>query len=168
MKKIMFNDRYGLTQAVLEGRKTQTRRFLTTAPDRYKLGEIVAISQVYAELVSKGLLLDDGKQTLRNSKGWSNKMFVKADLMPHRIRITRIKHERLQHITEADCMAEGIFRVADLWKPEGTQIYYEYFGSTKPYYSPYKAFAELIDRTCGKGTWEANPIVCAYSFELAK
>ena len=26
MKKIMFNDHYGLTQAVLEGRKTQTRR----------------------------------------------------------------------------------------------------------------------------------------------
>lgn len=26
MKKIMFNDRYGLTQAVLEGRKTQTPR----------------------------------------------------------------------------------------------------------------------------------------------
>ena len=28
MKKIMFNDEYGLTQAVLEGRKTQTRRLL--------------------------------------------------------------------------------------------------------------------------------------------
>ena len=28
MKKIMFNDRYGLTQAVLDGRKTQTRRML--------------------------------------------------------------------------------------------------------------------------------------------
>lgn len=28
MKKIMFNDRYGLTKAVLEGRKTQTRRIL--------------------------------------------------------------------------------------------------------------------------------------------
>lgn len=26
MKKIMFNDKYGLTQAVLDGRKTQTRR----------------------------------------------------------------------------------------------------------------------------------------------
>lgn len=26
MKKIMFNDKYGLTKAVLEGRKTQTRR----------------------------------------------------------------------------------------------------------------------------------------------
>ena len=29
MKKIMFNDRYGLTQAVLEGKKTMTRRLMT-------------------------------------------------------------------------------------------------------------------------------------------
>ena len=28
MKKIMFNDRYGLTQAVLDGRKTMTRRII--------------------------------------------------------------------------------------------------------------------------------------------
>lgn len=28
MKKIMFNDKCGLTQAVLEGRKTQTRRII--------------------------------------------------------------------------------------------------------------------------------------------
>ena len=28
MKKIMFNDRYGLTQAVLEGKKTMTRRII--------------------------------------------------------------------------------------------------------------------------------------------
>lgn len=29
MKKIMFNDRYGLTKAVLEGKKTQTRRVIS-------------------------------------------------------------------------------------------------------------------------------------------
>lgn len=28
MKKIMFNDRWGLTQAVLDGRKTVTRRLI--------------------------------------------------------------------------------------------------------------------------------------------
>ena len=28
MKKIMFNDKYGLTKAVFEGRKTQIRRIL--------------------------------------------------------------------------------------------------------------------------------------------
>lgn len=35
MKKIMFNDRYGLTQAVLEGRKTMTRRIMTQ-PKKFK------------------------------------------------------------------------------------------------------------------------------------
>lgn len=34
MKKIMFNDRYGLTQAVLNGRKTMTRRII---PGCYKI-----------------------------------------------------------------------------------------------------------------------------------
>lgn len=29
MKKIIFNDKYGLTTAVLEGRKTMTRRVIT-------------------------------------------------------------------------------------------------------------------------------------------
>lgn len=29
MKKIMFNDKYGLTQAVLDGRKTMTRRIVS-------------------------------------------------------------------------------------------------------------------------------------------
>lgn len=29
MNKIMFNDKYGLTQAVLDGRKTQTRRVVS-------------------------------------------------------------------------------------------------------------------------------------------
>lgn len=45
MKKIMFNDRYGLTQAVLDGRKTQTRRIIT-CPKEFK-GEWVAGFYVY-------------------------------------------------------------------------------------------------------------------------
>ncbi len=31
-----------------------------------------------------------------------------------------------------------------------------------------EAFANLIDRVSGKGTWESNPWVFAYTFELAK
>ena len=73
MKKIMFNDKYGLTQAVLEGRKTMTRReipltdtdreYLDTAFDfdfresviidrysRYKVGEVVAVAQSYEQV----------------------------------------------------------------------------------------------------------------------
>lgn len=35
MKKIMFNDRYGLTQAVIEGRKTMTRRLAASSPSKH-------------------------------------------------------------------------------------------------------------------------------------
>ena len=32
--------------------------------------------------------------------------------------------------------------------------------------TPYKAFANLFERISGNGTWESNPFVAAYSFEL--
>lgn len=35
MKKMMFNDKHGLTQAVLEGRKTMTRRITTDPKKRF-------------------------------------------------------------------------------------------------------------------------------------
>lgn len=35
MKEIMFNDRYGLTQAVIGGRKTVTRRWSTSSPSKH-------------------------------------------------------------------------------------------------------------------------------------
>ena len=48
----------------------------------------------------------------------------------------------------------------------------------KPYYgdryrdfkfdSPREAFAALIDRISGRGTWQRNPWVYAYEFELIK
>ena len=64
MKKIMFSDKYGLTQAVLKGRKTQTRRMpfwgnlgLISLPPRqliaaakYNIGEEVAIAQRYEDM----------------------------------------------------------------------------------------------------------------------
>lgn len=40
MKTIMFNDRYGLTAAVLRGEKTQTRRNSC----RYKVGEVLKLT----------------------------------------------------------------------------------------------------------------------------
>ena len=188
MKKIMFNDRYGLMQAVLEGRKTMTRRiipltdtdreYLETAFDfdlrasviiddysRYRVGEEVAVAQSYKsiekEIQKQGLPLDV-KDEYRKAKGFDNKMFVRADAMPHRIRITNIKMERFQDISEEDCFREGIVKtdcVAPYVFPVGNWKW-------KNYRTPQDAFAALIDRISGKGTWNRNPWVFAYEFEL--
>lgn len=172
----MFNDRFGLTMAVINGTKTQTRRdatrlaidheagkktnwyynlsveeyILRNSP--YKVGEVLAVAQSYQDL---------GLFDCRDLAGCRNKMFVKAELMPHRIRITDVRVQRLQDISDEDCLREGIFE-------EDTAIDtgYSYYGTQGNWETPREAYAVLIDKISGKGTWERNPYVLAYDFEL--
>lgn len=191
MKKIMFNDKYGLTQAVLEGRKTQTRRIVYTQNGfvvfdgedfqlkkldngqalltlcnnefktaNYKIGEEVAIAQRYSDIA------DTHGQELAQQPGWKNKMFVRADLMAHHIRITNIRVERLQDISEEDCLKEGIWR-GDNVGLEGTTYWYHGLANSS-FRTAKEAYAALINRISGKGTWESNPWVFVYDFELVK
>lgn len=181
MKKIMFNDRYGLTQAVIEGRMTMTRRmvpwvlieqwmeivfnaheseqnFYERKAPRYKVGEVVAVAQSYNEVVREFT-------SLALVPGSTNKMFVKAELMPHQIRITGIKCERLQDISDADCLREGI-----RYLPKIGKFYFEDTRQEEGFYfdDHREAFASLIDKVSGKGTWDRNPWVVVYEFALVK
>lgn len=190
-KKMMFNDKYCLTKAVLDGTKTMTRRVLkegtplgnweeTTKHLPYKVGDIVAIAQPYKDIIeslpmySDAILDERGVPRKEFKAGWTNKMFVKADLMPHHIRITDVKVERLQDISKEDCLKEGIIFLESL-SIIGEDAYFftvkhkvrqMYDNILKFFSSPQRAYADLIDKISGKGTWESNPWVVAYSFEL--
>lgn len=217
MKKIFFSDKYSLTQAVLEGRKTMTRRgckydkpnetydivFPVFEPNdydndgnitsplnyafgwkngkgdftgwnipKYKVGEAVAVAQCYKSLgMNPEIALDDkdgiGFYTkTKFAPGWKNKMFVRADLMPHHIRITDIKVERLQNISDEDCLKEGIYKGQCGSADTHFMDAYYYKGDIQPYCTPRGAFAALIDKVSGKGTWLKNPYVFCYSFKL--
>ena len=101
--------------------------------------------------------------------GWNNKMFVRADLMPHRIRITDIRVERLQDINNEDCLREGIRKsVVEYGDKKIVQWTYSTEKITTWFDSPRDAFAALIDRISGRGTWQRNPWVFVYEFELIK
>lgn len=175
MKKIYFNDKFGSTRAVLDGRKTITRRIVpfTYCKDkihlsRYKVGEVVAIAQSYETVYhEQGLeTLDMLVSGWKYSKGWRNKLFVCADFMSHHIRITDIKVERLQDISDEDCLKEGIYEDSgdDEFPPS---IFYEFDGNKDDGFdTPREAFAALIDKVSGKGTWESNPYVFVYEFKL--
>lgn len=201
MKKIMFNDKYGLTKAVLDGRKTQTRRLIQkeffslqwdTREDTFvvendfgdfidikntkfcmfKVGEVVAIAQSYKDIFTEfskqpNQNLNISVKNPTDTAGWNNKMFVKPELMPHQIRITKVRIQRLQDISDEDCLAEGI----------------EFDGKAQSFYcganvsnnaktwlgcTPREAYAALIDKVSGKGTWNSNPYVWVYEFELIK
>lgn len=227
MQKIMFNDKYGLTKAVLDGIKTQTRRIPDIQPPyenseicfptglieedepekhplwmaycwqnkdnpeeftpwikpRYKEGEVVAVAQNYKDLGFSETALDISPKdwrivrgTLWQSKGWNNKMFVRVDACiekGHQIRITKVRMQRLQDISEEDCLAEGIYPYY-YGDEEEKKRYgippngYSFDGWGFHYPTPREAYAVLIDKISGKGTWEKNPWVWVYDFELVK
>ena len=102
-----------------------------------------------------------------SNAGWNNKMFVRADLMPHQIHITDVRVERLQDISDEDCIKEGIRKVVN-----ENRIYVQYYvgkgDNACSFENPREAFAYLINKTCGKKTWEENPYVFVYDFEVIK
>ena len=224
MKKIMFNDKFSLTQAVLDGRKTMTRRIIEIdecvrfpiirfrplenwekkvvnpnyvfnghvyavyneldllchlVKPRYEIGEVVAIAQSYKDSGYSPDSLDRHPKDLsirglmKNSAGWNNKMFVKSYACKHHIKITNVKVERLQDISDEDCLKEGIV-MQEVISDESPFLYaYDAFlnGDNKYFASrwfknPKEAFAVLIDKVSGKGTWEENPFVWVYEFKL--
>lgn len=176
----MFNDKYGLTQAVLNGCKTMTRRIIKSKTDaegniifpapKYKIGEVIAIAQSYSTIKNECGAEKIPSHISENSPGYRNKMFVPAENMPHHIKITGIKRERLQDITDRDCMAEGVIEgeyVSDVTRHIPCYLITWPFNAIKQYFDSAKeAFACLIDKVSGKGTWESNPYVYAYEFEV--
>ena len=210
MKKIMFNDEFLLTQAVLDGRKTQTRRIckeqvwahsdIVNAENgifhfeipKYKVGEVVAVAQSYKEVDDfysaafirrhsvHGMtfnMLDSVpdedikkwfgfREQFVKKASWKNKMFVKAELMPHQILITNVRVERLQDISDDDCLKEGIEEFPTKSTLSGKA--YTFNGINESYKTPREAFAYLINKVNRKDVWKENPYVFVYDFELVK
>lgn len=218
MQKIMFNDKFSLTKAVLEGRKTQTRRTLKwntykkpiaklcqgrlcvseihhqDDTSRYSVGETVAVAQSYYDVLDYYRSLGNFNERIPTEKelifhnemrimestgndsamiGDENKMFVRADLMPFQIRITGIRLERLQDISDDDCLKEGVQKCSEdhrIGYPIGVPFNYFICEDKKGnrYTTPREAYEALIDKISSKGTWDKNPWVFVYDFELVK
>lgn len=218
MKKMMFNDEQGLTNAVLAKLKWQTRRAVSNslwekwtvyddfcnsvalgdipatreyydeqafffAYSPYKVGEIVAIAQSYKDAGVSYIPEEDDEFGSYNfpaeqTNGWNNKMFVRANLMPHHIRITKVRVERLQDISDEDCLAEGVVEVVKRIPTQAEQYVTKYYPSKaskeaaekvgwgRVYDTPQLAYEALIGFVSGKGVWKENPYVFVYDFEL--
>ena len=169
MKGIMFNTKYGLEQAVLNGTKTRTWR--ADKEPRYKIGEIVAIKQCYKDVCYYFCERNNRKyidyiELYSHQKGWINKMITRNEEMPHKIKITGIKQCRLQDITGEECLREGIVR-REIIPFRNIEIAY-CFRNSNLYKTAKQAFADLIRKLNGRGYWESNPLGYAYEFELIK
>ena len=209
MQKIMFNDRYGLTDLVLSGQKTQTRRIIKPQDERldylrgwnldwgfaefgregepllrlcpkYYIGEMVAVAMsyksIYERVAKTWEYAEEYKREYEKLAGWNNKMFTNTKMPFATIKITNIRVEKLQDISDEDCLKEGVKRASLGFYVEGikvknweTESHRETAsGCLKLFPYPQEAYATLINKMYGKGTWESNPYVFVYDFELVK
>ena len=220
MKGLMFNNKYGLQDSVLNGTKTMTRRNIRI-PNSFngiwvagfkkwtnslgqcftelydgdgrsiegselkppcEIGEVVAIKQSYKDIgfepekiLYRSIHGIDGYRLERadSEKGWNNKMFVCNDLMTHKVKIINIILQRLQDISNEDCFKEGVIKnqigyyVKGI-KPDKIHCSYTIVDDVayKLFPTPKEAYAALINKVNGKGTWDNNDWVWAIEFEL--
>lgn len=145
----------------------------------YDVGDIVALAQSYKHVsmsCNKTLGITGSLIGMEKIPGWNNKMFVRADLMPHQIRITDVKIELLHSISDEDCLKEGVAkRTFELIKSGEVRISYRYAGQVDSdlfrFCTPQEAFGEMLDKVIKKKIWnkpDYNPWVFAYSFELIR
>lgn len=191
-----------MVRAILEGRKTQTRRVLKDAPkthflDRFsdgiayfsaREGGIHMQSKVlYAVddlLWVREALIDDAadfgfvryaaddsivKLDTPEKKQWGHMRSVRRIVpsihMPRwasriTLRVTGVKVERLQDISEDAAAAEGVRPPVDVMTPQQCAALCRVFGADNGMIASFAALWEEIN-----GPWDANPWVAVISFE---
>jgi len=115
---------------------------------RYKLGEILYLKEPCGRI--SGIMFykydyPEGHKMRTEFKGWANKMFMKAESARYKIRITDVRLERVQDITNEDAWREGV--------------------SDSPEYNCIALFQNKWIKINGFSSWKPNPFVFVYSFE---
>ncbi|RVJ26624.1 hypothetical protein [Sinorhizobium medicae] len=201
-----------IIRALLDGRKTQTRRLLRPQPvpfavdsagtlcevavehieddrlPRIRLGRCITTrelrfavgDQLWVRETWQGLSFGDYQPT-KNSQcevryaatdpcadldadargyPWRPSIFMPPWASRLTLIVTDVSVERLQDISEADAIAEGIERSKDF--PD------RFMTPAGDYAVPIVAYQRLWESINGPGSWEANPWVAAYTFTVIK
>lgn len=141
---------------------------------KYKVAEIVAIVQCYRDVLNDhssselcDIMLDDnGEPYPKYKAGYTNKMFVDSSFMPHHIKITDIKIQRPQSLTDEEIFGEGILKYRYEDARGNKHIDYSYSFKAKGFTTAKEAFKELLSKTCGKDFYERNPWCFVYDYKL--
>lgn len=172
-KPILFSG--PMVRALLDGRKTQTRRILKPTTEsfeapKYRRGDRLWVREAHyitddgesefavfaedSESVEEHL---ENMQTLMSSHpqiDWTSHIKLRPSIhMPRwasrlTLTVTDVRVQRLQDIRGEDCVAEGL------------PVVRHCFGETRD------AFADLWNSINGQDAWDADPWVAAYTFTV--
>lgn len=149
-----------MARALLEGRKTMTRRLASSPLRRAKAGDRLYVREMFRTetIVINGVLREQARYPEDQFRREFDPMKYKPSIhMPRwasrlTLVVTATKIERLWEITDADARAEG-------W-PKG--------GTAPHHMAPVDWFAKLWANLHGNEGWDANPEIVALTFIVHK
>lgn len=139
---------------------------------RYKVGDVLYLKEPYYELPFGGYQYKFDENIFYYE--YKNKLFMPASAARHFIKIIAVRGERLQDISDEDCIKEGIYQTECIAEDYFEPVYENGYNATSKksgilciqYDTPREAYAALIDAINGKDTWDNNPWVWVYDYEL--
>lgn len=136
---------------------------------RYKIGETVYLKEPYIESTDGVYYKFDHKDlkmilSYGYEKQWQNKLFMPVRCARNFIKITNVRCERLQDISEENCITEGIYFHEEYGTKGFTCDAFPNFA----YSTAKEAYETLWVEINGKSSWNENPPVWVYEFELMK
>ena len=178
-----------MIRALIEGRKTQTRRVLKPLPGSKNRGFVMDsrlpcapgdrlwVKEAWRTDLANDHLrpseLDPGTATVwfDASSDWNEGQrprYRNARFMPRwasrlTLTVTDVRVQRVQDISEADAVAEGVNPCL-----EGNQCPDGPHGGCCAMYDPKGAYAALWNTIHGPDAWERNPWVAAYTFTVQR
>ena len=156
MKKIMFNDRFGLTEKVLDGSKTQTRRIIPQSV-------IDKVDEFRVEYYNMTF------DALNSEEGLKQYFFVEKNLgkLPYKVgevvAIEDVLKEGFDGSFDFEVTGEvtkGFYLDCRNKNEKNSRCIFDLCAQN--------AYSMLIDSISSKGTWDSNPFVFVYDFELVK
>lgn len=181
-----------MVRAILDGRKTQTRRIAKPQPDLLTTDSRPAWSTERGAMCPYGWPGDrlwvketicrvhpydddsvyaaDGEPTFADAWPWKSKtlpaIHCPRGLSRITLEITGVRVERLRDISEKDALAEGVDQ-SSLWVPgpRGTLIPQEGKTLTGSHPTARHAFSCLWESINGDGSWARNPWVWVIEFK---
>lgn len=164
-----------MVRALLDGRKTQTRRLLTSPLAKAKIGDRLWVREAFTILPTSCYALPKTIGPDRDMSAYYRVDFDRSGKPPWRpsihmprwasrltLTVTYSGGEMLQNISRADAIAEGIelrFGMWGNWDPDGKQ---RCGGST----DPREAYRCLWVNLNGAASWQENPIVAVLEFTV--
>jgi hypothetical protein len=132
-----------------------------------EIGDRMWVRETHAPMLGGGWVYaaDYSAERLKQKDGkgfWKPSIFMRREASRISLEIVSVRVERLQDISEADAIAEGIEPVQ---MPTGEVMYDDYLEPGAMMARPVSSYATLWDRINGAGAWSTNPWVWVVKFK---